>query len=158
MIIHCSALRAGKFIPTKHAHRGVRGGENVSLPVTWNDPPPGTESFLLLIVDCHSGAHNWLHWCVMNIPASTRTITENASQVTGGLPPPCVQGRNSFGETGYGGPQPPRGSGPHEYQISIHALKVATLPVSPSASLNDIRKAMAGTTIATASVSGYFEQ
>jgi Raf kinase inhibitor-like YbhB/YbcL family protein len=158
MNVHCPVLRGGKFIPTRHAHRGVRGGENVSLPVTWDDPPPATESLLLLIIDRHPMANNWLHWCVMNIPAASRAIPENASKLTQELPSSCVQVRNSFGEFGYGGPQPPKGSGPHEYEITIHALKVATLSLTPSASLNDIKRAIAGNTIASASVSGYFEQ
>jgi Raf kinase inhibitor-like YbhB/YbcL family protein len=158
MIVYCPILRAGKFIPTRHANRGVRGGDNISLPVTWNDPPPATESFLLLIVDRHPMAHDWLHWCVMNIPASDRAIPENVSRASGPLPPSCVQLRNSFGEFGYGGPQPPKGSGPHEYEITVHALNVATLPLAPSATLSDITKALSGRILASASTSGYFEQ
>lgn len=156
--VSCPALRGGKYIPTKFAFRGVKGGENASLPVTWSDAPSGTLSFVLLIVDRHPIARNWLHWCVTNIPANVNSIMENASARPGHMPAACMQLRNSYGESGYGGPQPPKGSGPHEYEITIHALKVQTLPLTPSAPLSDVTRALAGNILASASTIGIFEQ
>jgi Raf kinase inhibitor-like YbhB/YbcL family protein len=156
--VTCPALRAGKFIPTRNAFRGIRGGENVSLPIAWSDPPAETKSFVILIVDRHPIARNWLHWCVFDIPASVLSLQENASKQAGGLPVACKQLRNSYGEPGYGGPQPPKGSGPHEYEITVHALKRDVLDVSPSASLNDVVRALEGNILSSASTTGVFEQ
>ncbi|HYZ28865.1 MAG TPA: YbhB/YbcL family Raf kinase inhibitor-like protein [Thermoleophilaceae bacterium] len=34
-----------------------------------------------------------------------------------------VEGENSFGRTGYGGPCPPKGDKPHRYVVTVYALK-----------------------------------
>jgi phosphatidylethanolamine-binding protein (PEBP) family uncharacterized protein len=33
-----------------------------------------------------------------------------------------VEGKNSFGKTGYGGPCPPKGDKPHRYVVTVYAL------------------------------------
>ena len=51
------------------------------------------------------------------------------------MPPGALEMKNSFGDMGYGGPQPPRGTGSHQYVITVFALKDPTLDVKPGASL-----------------------
>jgi phosphatidylethanolamine-binding protein (PEBP) family uncharacterized protein len=34
-----------------------------------------------------------------------------------------TEGKNSFGRTGYSGPCPPKGGGPHRYVVTVYALK-----------------------------------
>ena len=68
-------------------------------------------------------AHNWRHWILLNIPANVNSlspvkVSETKNPVWNGI----IQGRNSWDEYGYGGPDPPRGSGPHKYCFYIYAL------------------------------------
>ena len=87
------------------------GGQNRSLPFQWHDAPEGTRSFALSIVDPHPVANNWVHWLVIDIPAETGELRGGASGRE--MPPGARELRNGFGQAGYGGPQPPPGSGDH---------------------------------------------
>jgi len=74
------------------------------------------------------------------------------------MPPGAVELRNSYGEAGYGGPKPPRGSGPHEYVITLYALKTPSLKMSARATAAQCGRAMEDLILASASTSGFFEQ
>jgi Raf kinase inhibitor-like YbhB/YbcL family protein len=158
MKVFCPMLLSGKYIPTKCAHRGVKSGQNVSPALEWSDVPPGTQSFVITIIDRHPIANDWVHWNVINIPGSVREIVEKATGLNRGLPEGSMELRNSFGENGYGGPQPPRGSGPHEYEMSVYALDIPSLPVGPFATVQECADAMHDRILASASVIGTFEQ
>jgi Raf kinase inhibitor-like YbhB/YbcL family protein len=158
MKVFCPALVSGRYFPTKCAYRGVKGGQNISPGIEWTDVPAGVKSFVVSIVDRHPVAKNWVHWYVVNIPASIRELPENTSGLHRGLPGDSLQLRNSYGENGYGGPNPPRGSGPHEYEISVHALDVASLGLGPFATQKECVSAMHGHVLASGTVSGIFEQ
>lgn len=158
MKVFCPALLSGKYLPTKCAHRGVPGGQNISPPIEWTDVPPGVKSFAFSIIDRHPIARNWLHWFVFNIPSTVREIRERASGIRDELPPGAVEVRNSFGETGYGGPKPPRGSGVHQYEITVYGLSAETLGIGPFASLAECLDAIRPLLLDSATVTGTFEQ
>ena len=61
----------------------------------------------------------WIHWAVINIPAFTDHLDEGASSK---LTSPALELVNSFGFKGWGGPQPPKNTGNHEYKFIIYAL------------------------------------
>jgi hypothetical protein len=65
---------------------------------------------------------------------------------------------NSFGWNGYGGPQPPKGSGPHKYEITLYALNVEGFDLDKHTSLKTFQKAIEGKIIATAKTVGLFER
>ena len=158
MKVGCPVLQSGRFIPTRYAYRGVRGGQNISLPVSWNQEPPETRSFVLTIIDRHPVARNWVHWIVLNIPVTVRALSEGISADPSLMPEGSVELMNSYGETGYGGPMPPRGSGPHEYVITLYALNVSSVSLSKKPSSSDVEKALRGKVLASAEVIGVFEQ
>ena len=158
MKVFCPALLSAKYIPTKCAHRDVKGGQNISPAVEWADAPGETESFALSIIDRHPIAKNWVHWYVINIPAISREVAERASGIHKALPGDSMELRNSYGDIGYGGPNPPRGSGAHEYEITVYALDIPSLAVGPYATLKDCATAMHGHVLASASVTGTFQQ
>jgi Raf kinase inhibitor-like YbhB/YbcL family protein len=158
MQLSCPSLERTVTIPLRHARRGVRGGTNLSLPLEWSDVPPGTASFVLEIVDLHPIARHWLHWAVIDLPGATTALPEGASMHPRLMPSGAIELVNTFGEPGYGGPQPPRGSGSHEYQITLTALTKPSLELSPGATLNEVERAMRGSVLATATLSGRFEQ
>ena len=158
MRVLCPALLSGKYFPTKYAYRSVKGGQNISPCVEWTDVPVGTKSFVLSIIDRHPAAKNWVHWHLINIPASVREIPERASGAYRSLPVESMELRNSYGENGYGGPNPPQGTGVHEYEIAVHALDIPTLSLGPFSTVAEGLAAMYGHVLATGSIIGTFQQ
>lgn len=141
------------MIPMKYVMPGA-GGKNVSLPLYWSEVPSGTKSLALSIVDPHPVANNWVHWLVINMPPETKGLDEGASRNS--MPAGAVELKNSFGETGYGGPQPPKGSGDHPYVVTLYALNTARLELPVSTSLAAFKKALDGKVLATSTITGMF--
>jgi hypothetical protein len=67
-----------------------------------------------------------------------------------------VELKNSFGEIGYGGPQPPKGTGDHPYVVTLYALNIEKLELGVNTSLSLFKKAIEGKVIASASITGMF--
>ena len=153
MEITSAAFADKGTIPLNYVMPGA-GGKNVSLPLSWHDTPAGTKSFALAMVDPHPVANNWVHWLVINIPGETRALGEGASRTT--MPAGAVELRNSFGDTGYGGPQPPKGTGDHPYVVTLFALNVVQLDLPVQPSLSAFKKALEGKILATATITGMF--
>lgn len=158
MKVFCPVLLSGKFFPTKCANRGVRGGQNISPPLIWTEVPEGVKSFAVSVIDRHPIANEWVHWFVVNLSPITRELNERASTIGTEMPGGSLELRNSFGKQGWGGPEPPRGSGAHPYECTVYALSVADLELGPFATLQETMKAIAPRLITSASVTGYFEQ
>jgi Raf kinase inhibitor-like YbhB/YbcL family protein len=144
-------------IPVTYAHRSVPGGHNVSPGFAWENPPLTTRSFALTIVDPHPVANNWVHWIVINIPFRERTLAEGASR-SRSLPSGAKELYNSFSDLGYGGPAPPKGSGEHPYVATLYALNIASLDLSPNATLRQFLKAIEGKEIEESVLTGVFER
>ncbi|MCX5718383.1 MAG: YbhB/YbcL family Raf kinase inhibitor-like protein, partial [Nitrospirae bacterium] len=148
MEISSSAFRDREKIPVQHAMPGA-GGQNLSVPLTWKNIPPGTRSFALSIVDIHPIAQSWVHWLVINIPSQMTSLEEGASGMK--MPAGAMELKNSFGDIGYGGPQPPPGTGDHTYVVTIYALNVERLGLGANASLSQFKKALEGKVTGSAS-------
>lgn len=130
---------------------------NTSIPLEWNKAPEGTKSFAIFMVDLHPVANNWAHWVVIDIPADARSLAEDVSK-TDMLPTGSKELKNSFGGKGYGGPQPPRGSGDHEYKTIIYALDVETLDIATDKiSYADFETLVENHIIEKAEISGFYE-
>jgi hypothetical protein len=153
MKLSSKAFPDGGKIPLEYVMPGA-GGDNVSIPLSWTAPPEGTKSLALSIVDPHPVARNWVHWLVINLPAKTTGLPEGASGR--GMPAGAMELRNSFGSQGYGGPQPPPGTGDHPYVVTIYALNVSRLNLSGNPSLAAFQKALEGKVLASAILTGYF--
>lgn len=153
MELKSAAFADGDKIPQKYVMPGA-GGQNVSLPLKWSGAPDGTKSFALAIVDPHPVANNWVHWLVINIPADASGLEEGASGQN--MPAGAEELKNSFGKPGYGGPQPPPGSGDHPYVVTLYALKVDRLDLKPGTDLDSFQKALEGKILATAKITGYY--
>jgi len=142
-------------IPSAYANKGVSGGNNVSIPLSWSNVPAGTKSFAILIYDLHPIANNWVHWAVINIPANTTAVEKGAS-LTAKMPKGCTELNNTFGTKGYGGPQPPAGSGNHQYRIIIYALNTEQVTISDTPTLASFNQAIQGNTLGQAQFTGLF--
>ena len=152
-----SAFAEGKAIPVQYANTGVSGGKNVSPPLSWANPPNETKSFALACVDRHPIANNWVHWLVINIPRSAAGLAEGASH-SGKLPAGTKDLENTFGTAGWGGPQPPRGSGSHQYEFLLYALNVDSLNLAANTTSSAFNKAVEGKVVTTAKLVGTYER
>lgn len=153
MEISSSVFKDGEKIPMQYVMSGA-GGKNISVPLSWKNVPPGTKSFALSVVDPHPVAQNWVHWLVINIPATVFSFEEGASRKK--MPPESVELKNSFGNIGYGGPQPPKGTGDHPYVFSIYALSVEKLDLGVNTSLSVFKKALEGKTLGSTTLTGKY--
>ena len=115
MQLTSTAFETGGAIPGRHTGEGA----DVSPTLTWSDVPEGTKSFALV---CHDPdaplvlprTYGFVHWVLYNIPASAAGLEEACGGFT--------QGKNNFGNPGYGGPMPPEGHGTHNYFFWLMAL------------------------------------
>jgi hypothetical protein len=145
-----AAFGDGKTIPTRHATKGVSGGQNVSPPLSWSNPPMGTMSFVILAHDLEPrpmrGNDDILHWLVWNIPAATTSVAEGM-QATATMPDGSMQnvaqGRNGGPPVGFRGPCPPPGQ-PHHYSFEVYALDTKLDSVAATATRADVMSAMNG--------------
>lgn len=152
----CSpAFKDGGHIPQKYVMKAI-GGENISPPLVWKDSPKGTKSFAISIVDHHPVADNWVHWLVIDIAADVDAIPEGASG--NAMPTGSVELMNSYGSIGYGGPQPPGGTGEHPYVIVLYALSVDKLNLDKDAGLKSFQKALRGKILAESKITVYYGQ
>lgn len=156
MLLLSPAFHDDGVIPSKYARQGVVGGKNISPPLSWSDVPSETASLTISVIDRHPVANNWVHWIVVNIPAGTRSLVEGASSRN--IPSGARELFNSFGERGYGGPQPPKGSGPHTYEFTLYAMSAAAMEISENTSLRGFQNAIEGKVLAKALLKGVFEQ
>jgi len=155
MEIFSSAFKDKEKIPVQYV-MAAAGGKNLSVPLTWKNVPQGTQSFALSMVDPHPVAQNWVHWLVINIPAKITSLEEGASGKK--MPPGTNELKNSFGMIGYGGPQPPKGSGAHPYVLTLFALNVEKLDLGVNSSLSAFQKALEEKVIQSATLTGMYER
>jgi hypothetical protein len=122
----------------------------------WNGAPPETKSFALSIVDLHPIARKWVHWLVIDIPAAVNTLAEGASPSS--MPAGAIELKNTYGKIGYGGPEPPKGSGPHDYEFTLYAVSVERLALKADVTLAQFSAALQGKVLETATLVGTFER
>ena len=123
-------------------------GSEVSPPLSWSGAPDGTRSFALIVEDPDAGG--FVHWVVAGIPGESERLDEGASGSDG-----LVEGRNSFGKTGWGGPCPP--SGEHRYVFTLYALSQAP-PVQKRFDAAALRDAMGGNVLAAGELIGRYSR
>jgi hypothetical protein len=129
-------------------------GDDLSPPLDWNDPPEGTQSFVLIMDDPDAPGGTWVHWVLYNIPAEARNLQANVSPEAQ-LPDGSTHGINSWGRLGYGGPCPP--SGTHRYFFKLYALDT-TLSLGENADKTQLLAAMEGHVLAEAELMGTFSR
>jgi Raf kinase inhibitor-like YbhB/YbcL family protein len=150
-----TAFRNNEAIPLKYTR--AEGGQDVSPPLQWSNPPAGTRSFVITCIDLD--ADGFVHWVVYDIPANLSGLPENVPK----QPQPQVngaqvkQGENNFRGVGYGGPAPPQGE-THRYQFTVYALSVDTLNLPAGTTLQQVTQAMQGKILATATLTGTFRR
>jgi len=155
MVLTSTSFAEQGTVPARHATRQVPGGENVSIPYEWSAAPAATNSFALALVDRNPVAHNWVHWLVVDIPADVTGLSEGASG-SSAMPRGVRELHSTFGTPAYGGPQPPVGTGLHDYEATLYALDTTSLSLPDNATLAQFEAAVAPHALATARLTGRF--
>ena len=145
----------GGIIEAKYAMKAIRGGLNVSPQILIEEIPAATQAIALVFVDRHSMARNWIHWMAINIPPSAAVLPEGASG--SGMPEGTIEVENTFGFRGYGGPQPPRGSGKHMYELTVYCLSQSLKPSTTRPSEKEFIGIVNGMILGKARISAGFE-
>lgn len=128
MEITSSAFSEGEMIPPQYS----RQGGDKSPPLQIEDVPDRAKSLVLVMDDPDATAGTFNHWILFNISPRTKEIHEDSPPVM------ATQGRNDWGEIGYGGPKPPTGE--HRYFIRLYALDTV-LSLARGATRADVERA-----------------
>ena len=151
MHLTSTSFQDGSRIPAKYTCSGA----NLSPQLSWSSPPAKTVSLALTVTDPDAPRGTWVHWVLYNLPAGTRALPEGLPAL-GQLPDGAFQGRNDFGEIGYGGPCPPPGS-PHHYIFTLYALDAKmNLPVG--ATRAQVEAGLQGHILASGRLVGLFQR
>ncbi|SRR5581483_568887 len=143
------AFRNGAEIPAVHTCEG----ENISPALSWSGAPAGTKSFALIMEDPDAPAGTWNHWLLWDIPTDTSSLPQHYRAAG-----PVHSGVNDFGKTGYGGPCPPKGHGPHRYFFRLYAVDTPSLGVRAGARRKELDQALKPHTLGVAEYLGRFER
>jgi len=138
------AYASGSAIPAKHTCDGA----DTSMPFTVHDPPAGTQRLAWSLTDLSAGG--FVHWLAWDLPATLTSVTQGVDVGAAG----GREGRNDFGDDGYGGPCPPP-NGPHTYRLTVHALS-SPLALPSGATHAQFASAVASRTLATATYDGTY--
>jgi Raf kinase inhibitor-like YbhB/YbcL family protein len=153
--VSSDAFGAGGAIPVRY----TRDGENVSPGIRWEGLPAGTREVAVIVEDPDAPTPEpFVHWVAYKIAGDAKGLGENVEH----QPRPKgsdvgAQGKNSFRNVGYDGPEPPRGHGVHHYHFRVYALD---RPVEAEAKLDHraLRAAMAGHVLDSGEVVGTYER
>ena len=141
-----------RLISTAFSHNGhippqyTCEGKNVNPPLKIENIPGGAKSLAIIVEDPDASRGVFDHWVMWNIPVNAAIAEESQAG---------INGTNSFGQTGYGGPCPP--SGVHRYFFKLYALD-KELDLAPGAGKNELLDAMKGHVLATAELMGVYQK
>jgi Raf kinase inhibitor-like YbhB/YbcL family protein len=130
------AFEDGGVIPGKY----TCDRDNISPPLAWSNVPGAAKELALILDDPDAPSGVFVHWVVYGLPATAGEL-EQAAPPTRKLRAGGAQGRNGFGNIGYGGPCPP--SGEHRYFSHLYALD-ADIGLAPGVSRQEAGAAMKG--------------
>jgi hypothetical protein len=141
-----TAFDHGESIPRRHGYKDA----NVNPPLDIHEVPEDAVSLAVVVDDPDAvgpAGKVWDHWVVWNVPADTSHIP--ADWDSGRV----IEGRNDYGEQGYGGPNPPDRQ--HTYRFRAYALD-DTLDLDAGATKDELESAMEGHVIADATLEGTY--
>ncbi|WP_019218198.1 YbhB/YbcL family Raf kinase inhibitor-like protein [Legionella tunisiensis] len=140
------AFAANTMIPIQYTCQGA----DISPALLWQDAPAETKSYVLILDDPDAPSGDWVHWVVFNIPPTVQRLADDAE-----LPAGAINGKNSWGQTGYRGPCPP--SGTHRYFFKLYALDML-LTLNANATKQDVLAAMANHVLEQSELMGLYRK
>lgn len=133
-------------------------GENTPPPLTIENVPEGTQSFVLVMDDpdipeeikAVRGIEKFNHWALYNLPADTKDISSEVA---------AAVGSNSRGENAYTGPCPPSQYEPkeHRYIFRLYALS-GMLNFIQEPTLDEVEEAAKGMMIESTEFIGRYSR
>jgi len=131
--------------------------DDKSPPLAWSGVPERTRSLALIADDPDAPDPMapkmvYVHWVLYDIPPTATGLEEGASGKR--LPSGAREGKNDFGNVGYGGPCPPIGR--HRYFFKLYALDTA-LDNLGTPTKADLEAAMRGHIIEQAEIVGTYQ-
>ena len=148
MKLESTAFTANGMIPFLY----TCDGQDISPELRWDEPPAGTQSLALIVDDPDAPSGIFVHWVLYDLSPETRHLPE-AVAATPTLLNGGTQGKNDFGQLGYGGPCPP--SGVHRYFFKLYALD-RELGLKSGATKAQLEAAMNGHILAAAELIGRY--
>ena len=132
-------------------------GDDVSPALEWSGVPEGARSLALVVDDPDAPDPEapkmvYVHWVLYDMPPTTTGLPEGVSSAQ--LPKGAREGKNDFGNTGYGGPCPPIGR--HRYFFKLYALDT-TLGDLGAGTKADVEAAMRSHILEQAEVVGTYQ-
>jgi Raf kinase inhibitor-like YbhB/YbcL family protein len=146
------AFADGAEIPSRH----TCDGDNRSPHLTWTEPPAGTRSLALIVDDPDAPHGTFAHWLLYDLPPDIRELGERAPGA--GTGERGHEGRNSFGDFGYGGPCPPPGDPPHRYRFTLYALDAPALNYADAPTLHQLEAEISAHIIDSARLVGRYQR
>jgi Raf kinase inhibitor-like YbhB/YbcL family protein len=155
------AIADGGMIPKEFTCDGAGG----SPPLEWSGIPQGAEELVLVVDDPDAPMGTFTHWVVVDLTPRLKGLTAGVTNEefvpTESMVPafdaePLVaarQGKNDFGEVGYGGPCPP--SGTHRYVFRLYALDTY-LEIKRSPTRSEVLEAIKGHILAEGRLIGRY--
>ncbi len=128
----------GRALPSTYTCDGAGGSPQLS----WDQTPPGTRSWVVMLEDTGADEERRGHWVLFNVPPVATFLAANipeGEQLGAG---PIQQGKNADGKVSYLAPCPGDGK-EHTYRFVTYALNT-TLPLKGGATRDEILKAMEG--------------
>jgi hypothetical protein len=150
MNLKSTAFTANGMIPSLY----TCDGQDISPDLSWDAPPTGTQSLALIVDDPDAPGQIFVHWVLYDLPPEIHQLPKGLPAeptLSGG----GVQGKNDFGNLGYGGPCPP--SGIHRYFFRLYALD-RELELKSGATKAQLEAAINGHIIATAELVGRYSR
>jgi Raf kinase inhibitor-like YbhB/YbcL family protein len=136
------------WLPLKYAANAAKmvTFDPISPPLVWTEPPPGTLSVVLAMIDMETSSggnpQDRLLWAVINMPPSTRLLAENTTRgQTAMLPAGAFQ--LSYLTNGYIGPLPGANLQAHHYLFELYTLD-RMLEVPRDVTLSQLKTAIRG--------------
>ena len=148
MKIESTAFTADGMIPSLY----TCDGQDISPDLHWDAPPTGTQSRALIVDDPDAPGEIFVHWVLYDLPPEIHQLPK-AIAPQADLPGGGVQGKNDFGNLGYGGPCPPNGI--HRYFFKLYALD-RQLGLKSGATKAQLEAAMNGHILAAAELIGRY--
>lgn len=152
-----SAFADGATVPAKYAGAlpGTScGGENVSPPLAWSNPPAATKSFAIVMFDADGGrGAGSNHWVAYDIPATKASLAEGEASAP---PKSWVGGKNTRGINYYFGPCGPAADSPHHYVITLIATDIAPGQLPPGLTREELLQKLRGHALAPATIVGKY--
>ena len=124
-------------------------GSNASPPLKFGSIPKAAKDVALIMTDPDAPSGTFVHWVAWHLPRAG--LPEQT------LPAGIVQGKNTFGNTAYGGPCPPAGSPPHHYIFTVSAVS-KQITLAPGTTVEELRAAIKGNVLAQGKLTGTYQR